>query len=159
MTAPDWITAIASIIAALAAAYGVVQGIASYDESLRVRKLAALVELENSFQRTLPFFVRLEDDDVYAAEIRPVVMRSLADEDLEPSQVQLQAELDLAVRFFYIFWVRVGLLQDSAELLRPYSYYLHQIGGRPEVRAYVQRFYPGLLTNLNAAQGRRNSRD
>ena len=159
MTIPDWITALASLIAAIAAAYGVVQGISNYGESLRVSKLTALVELENSFQGRLPFFVRLEDDEIYASEIRPVVARSLADQALDSKQAQIQSELDLAIRFFYVFWIRVSLLKDSADLLRPYLYYLEQLGGRPEVREYVQRFYPGLLTNLTATQAPRDARE
>ena len=152
----DWITAIASLAAALAAAYGVVQGMATYRDSLRVRQLSALVELENSFQRTLPFFVSLEDDEVYRSDIRPVIERSLDDKDLNAAQMQVQADLERAVRFFYIFWVRVGLLKDSAELLAFYSYYLALLGNRPEVHSYVQRYYPDLLQNLIESQ--RNAR-
>jgi hypothetical protein len=147
---PDWITAIASILAAIAAAYGVVQGIANYKESLRVSKLAALVELENSFKGSLPFFARLEDDSIYESEIRPVVALTLANGPLNATQAQIQAELERAIRFFYVFWFRMSLMRDSHDLLRPYLYYLEQLRGRPEVRAYVERFYPDLIKSLDS---------
>ena len=155
---PDWTTAIASLVAGFAAAYGIVLGIYTYRESVRARQLTALVELETSFERTLPFFAKLEDDQTYESAIRPMIRLSLDEKDdrsLDPAQVLDQADLERALRFFYTFWIRIGVLKEKADLLTFYSYYLAQLANRDEVRRYAEHYYPDLLKNLMAAQARR----
>ena len=151
MLTSDGITAFASVVAALAAVYGVVQGIATYADATRVRKLATLMELENTFQKTLPLFARLENDQLYESEIRPAIQRSLDDQSLDAQQLQIEADLEQAIRFFYILWFRVGLLKDADDLVQVYKYYLIVLSSRAEVRTYVDQYYPGLLRNLGEA--------
>jgi hypothetical protein len=137
--------AASTVLAAAAALYGVVLGLSTYRDSVRVQRLSALADLEERFQRVLPVFARLEDDETYQTGLKPLVERALKGQSVGEPHVLVLADLDLAIRFFYVFRVRIQVLGDTSDLMPVYWYYFEQLKGRAEVRDYVARYYPALL--------------
>src|SRR5271165_540180 len=150
----DLVTSGSALIAACAAVYAAWVGIKTFIDSATARLAQTLIEAEKSFKESLPLFAMVEDDHRYQATVVPAINKALADAPLTDEELGLLASVDRAVRFFYIFLVHRRFQKDSNLILTAYLYYWALIsnkGKRPraELRAYIDRFYPGTAWSPN----------
>jgi len=144
----EWMTGIGTLLGGIAAAYAAIVGVQTYRDGLSVRLVESLFELEGAFKSTFPLMAALEDDAAYSARVKPVLQKALSKSAFAAEELETIEKVDLAMRFFYLLWVRTKLLKAEAPLVNVYLYYFRAITDattRPDLREYVSRYYTPLI--------------
>ena len=144
----DLLTGIGTLAAGGAAVYAAGVGVRTYKQSVQANIVQALLDTERSFKEVYTTLADIDDDFTYQTKIRPVLVSVNANVPLKKDDEQAQLrQLDLAIRFFYIFLVQSRLDPGKSGLIAPYRYYFDLITDakdRPELREYIEKYYSAL---------------
>jgi hypothetical protein len=157
----DVVTAIGTLLAALAAVYAAWVGIKAYREGTTARLAQTLIEAEAIFKESLPTFAIIEDDERYANTILPLLTKVKSGAPLSDGDVALLTSIDRAIRFFFIFLVHQRFEGDTNAILKAYLYYWALISDetrRTDLRHYIDAYYPGTAWSPDVSQFRARAR-
>ncbi|MDF1798668.1 MAG: hypothetical protein P1V81_05795 [Planctomycetota bacterium] len=144
-TLGGWTSALQGIVVAA----GGLWAVHTYSTAQRHKAAEVLLEVERAFREVQQTCDWLTSPNTYKAFYLEPLRKLLRDEPLDEIERERQTEVDGALRFFYFCSVlNTQLSVDLATLEKAYSFYLHEFvnqAERPELRAYVEEWYPRLF--------------
>ncbi len=146
---PDDLAGWTAALQGVAVAAGGLWAVRTFSTAQRHKAAEVLLEVERGFRDVQQTCDWLTSTDTYEAKYLVPLRKMESTEDLTDAEHSRQAEVDRALRFFYFCSVlnsRLGV--DLATLENAYSFYLREFINpekRPDLRAYVERWYPGLF--------------
>lgn len=145
--------AILAVLQPVAILAGGIWVLITFRNSNRIKSIETLIALEAEYRRHLPLLLEIECD--YATRIRPMLLEEATDSLSADHRAKLSA-LDEALRHFAICAQTRKLRVDKGLLDVTYQYYLGTLHdpARPELRAYVDRYWPHIAQWARAVEKR-----
>lgn len=143
-----WIRAIgggASLLTVIGVIVGGFVGLRRYRHGLKIKAGELLLQMEQEFRAVALTCLRWETLSSYRTQVKPVLDKNAADQAMSDQELQLLADVDRCLRFFYLCTVlHTDLRIERAVVARSYYWYaslLLDADQRPELAEYVRVHY------------------
>lgn len=135
----------AALLTVIALIVGGIVGLRRYRHGLKIKAGELLLQMEQEFREIAPTCLLWETLSSYNTRVKPVLDKNAIDAAMSDQELQLLANLDRCLRFFYLCTVlHTDLKVERAVVARSYYWYASLLldgQSRPELAEYVRIHY------------------